>query len=419
MKNEINNRAFEHNPAPNQDKMRKEYEKYAETRHLIVNELKDRVEQILVPLHSTPTVSGRIKSFDSFFRKHLRLRNGTGKDVLITDLLGIRVICPFIEDLEPAEELIKEHFKIDEVDRKGHYTFKEFGYESTHLLITIPDEIIVKYGNPGTNIAEFQLRTILQDAWAEVEHELVYKAQFDPSGEPMKRKLAAVNASLTLADIIFQEIRSHQRKYSSELEKRRRSFYQKIEEETDELLFSGERFVESDIPIADVSGSLLASLHSDSIDDLLVNALTAHNDNCFNDAISLYSRILELNPNDTIRSTIFKHRGMAYFACSQYSEAIEDFSRALEFDEKSYKAAYYRGGARSVIKQYSLAIDDYSLSLAINPYQSFCLFRRGQAYYHVGDYIQALSDCETSIALESQNKSAVKFRNLLLDKLRM
>jgi len=235
----------------------------------------------------------------------------------------------------------------------------------------------------------------------------------------MKRKLAAVNASLSLADIIFQEIRSYQRKFSKEMDKRRESFFQKIEKSTDELLFSEEQSKKiSPLDINNVN-NIFAYNENVSIDDLLVNALSAHNQNRFNDAINQYSKILELKPNSTICSLIYKHRGMANFACSCYNEAIDDFNNAFALDNKSYKAAYYRGVVHSVLKVYSSAIDDYTLSLSINPYQSFCLFRRAQAYYHIGDYPQALSDCENSLALEPQNKSAIKFRDLLHDKLKM
>ena len=404
---------------PAQDAMREEYEKYTEIRHHIVNDLKDRIEHILVDLHSSPVVSGRLKNFSSYYGKYLHFLKTGEKKPRIMDLLGIRIICPFIEDLSVAEMLINDNFEVVETERKGHYNFKEFGYESTHLLITIPQSITDKYGYPGTDIAEIQIRTILQDAWAEVEHELVYKAEFSPFDEPMKRKLAAVNASLSLADIIFQEIRSYQRKYSRELEKRRESFFHKIEESTDELLFSEEQNEKRKAPVFNNGNTNIGSMDNISIDDLLVNALTAHNENRFNEAISQYSKILELDTSDVICSIIYKHRGMANFACSQYSEAIEDFSHSLEYDKKSYKAAYYRGVVRSVLKQYSPAIDDYTLSLSLNPYQPFCLFRRGQAFYHIGDYPQALSDCENSLALEPGNKSTAKFKELLMDKLRM
>jgi putative GTP pyrophosphokinase len=404
-------------PSPNQSALRGEFEKYLEVRQLIINELKERVDQIVDSLHSNPVVSGRLKNFSSYFGKYLQQLKSGIKSPQIMDLMGVRIICPFIEDLSAAEELINKNFNIVEVERKGHYTFKEFGYESTHLLVTIPKDLTAKHGYPGTDIVEIQIRTILQDAWAEVEHELVYKAEFSPFDEPMRRKLAAVNASLSLAAIIFQEIRSYQRKYSRELEKRRESFFNKIEESTDDLLFSEEQNKKAEIPFD--AGFGLVSLDNISIDDLLVSALTAHNQNRFSEAIEQYSKILDLKPGDEICSIIYKHRGMANFACSQYKEAVEDFNRSMEYDEKSYKSAYYRGVVRSVLKQYAAAIDDYTLSLSINPYQSFCLFRRGQAFFHIGDYPMALSDCENSLALEPGNNSAAKFRDILHEKLKM
>jgi putative GTP pyrophosphokinase len=404
--------------SPEKNNLEIEYEKFLEVRQLIVNDLRKQVEDSLTDIDSNLVVNGRIKNFPSYFSKYLRLLKTGIKDPKITDLMGVRIICPFIEDLQTAEDLIKKSFNVTEREVKGHFTFKEFGYESTHLLITIPQELIKEYGEPGTDIAEIQIRTILQDAWAEVEHELVYKAEFSPFDDPMKRKLAAVNASLSLADIIFQEIRTYQRKYSKEMNKRRNSFFQKIEESTDDLLFSTEQ-TKTASPVIESDGSLLRDTYNASIDDLLVNALTAHNESRFNEAIREYSKILELKPDNAIRSIIYKHRGMAYFACSQYNEAIDDFSSSLELDTKSYKAAYYRGVVNSVLKQYSQAIDDYTLSLTINPYQSFCLFRRGQAYYHIGDSPQALADCENSLALEPGNKSADKFKELLHEKLRM
>jgi len=409
------------NSPPEQNEIKNEYDKFAEVRYFIVNEIKEQVEHILAALDSNPVISGRIKNFASYFSKYIRLLKTGMNDPKITDLLGVRIICPFIEDLTAVENLINKNFNIIEREKKGHITFKEFGYESTHLLVAIPSSIIEKHGNPGTDIIEIQIRTILQDAWAEVEHELVYKAEFSPFDEPMKRKLAAVNASLSLADIIFQEIRSYQRKFSKEMGKRRESFFQKIEESTDELLFSSAQAAEQPNTQTEESQEphLSPENYNASIDDLLVNALSAHNKNNFNEAIRQYTKILELNPDKIICSLIYKHRGMANFACSRYKEAIEDFSSSLELDTKSYKAAYYRGVVFSVLKQYSKAIDDYTLSLSINLYQSFCLFRRGQAYYHIGDYPQALADCENSLNLEPNNNSVIKFKQLLLEKLKM
>jgi putative GTP pyrophosphokinase len=328
-----------------------------------------------------------------------------------------------------AERIIKNNYEIVEIERKGAgYSFKEFGYESTHLLVNIPHDILSSRGACGCDTAEIQLRTILQDAWAEVEHELVYKAEFTPFDEPMKRKLAAVNASLSLADTIFQEIRGYQRQLNGQLGKRRDSFYQKIEEATDALLFAGEGEEAPDMPelqevyhqhAAAANAAGAANAADGTVDDMLLNALYAHNKNRFDEAITFYSRILEMKIDDSIRSLIHKHRGMAYFAQSMYQDAIDDFSGSLEWDKKSYKAAYYRGVVWAVMQQYSQALEDFTLALQINPYQAFCLFRRGQAYYHLGDYPAALADCDASLALEPDLKGVQKLREILQGKLKM
>jgi putative GTP pyrophosphokinase len=423
---------------PDKKKLQANYEKYAGARLRITRELEFRIEEALRPLPSHILVKARAKDFQSYYRKYLKLlrmnyargsetmfggypaaAQEAGEPVKITDLIGIRVVCPFIEELSLVEETLNRNFDIVEVERKGSdQTFREFGYQSVHLLITIPGDLTEKYGGAGCDAAEIQVRTILQDAWAEVEHEIVYKAEFNPFDEPMKRKLAAVNASLALADTIFQEIRSYQRQLNGELEKRRGSFYKKVEESTDARIFA------RDAPAGPLLEAELVSpiTAGKSIDDMLLLALSAHNRSRFSEAVNLYSRILDMDPNPSITSLIYKHRGMANFAQSQYQDAIADFTTAMELDNQSYKAAYYRGIVKSVLQQYQSAIEDFTLSLSIHPYQSFCHFRRAQAYYHIEDYTEALADCESALSLWPGSPAAAsmeKFRRLVLDKLKM
>ncbi|GHU06805.1 (p)ppGpp synthetase [Spirochaetia bacterium] len=406
---------------PSQSVIKAFYEQYRTVRAAVTRDLESAIDEILRRLPSNPTVKGRVKNFDSYYKKYLKLlEKSGGQQPLITDIIGIRVICPFNEDLDSVERLIKRYFEVTETEKKGsRYSFKEFGYESTHLLFKIPETVLDKNGDCGIDVAEIQIRTILQDAWAEVEHEIVYKADFTPFDEPLKRKLAAVNANLSLADIIFQEIREYQRKFTGEQGKRRDSFFNKIEDEIDSFLYEEqppEIQAEAFAPSAVNTGS--GSHKSETIDDLLLNALSAHNNNMFPEAIGYYTRILGMEMDNPIRSLIFKHRGMAFFAQSQYEKAIDDFSKSLEFDDTSYKAAYYRGIVHSVQLHFTKAIDDYSLSLKIHPYQAFCLFRRGQAYYHLDDYPQALADCEAAIMLDGSCEPAKKFHALLLSKMK-
>ncbi|MCX7656652.1 MAG: tetratricopeptide repeat protein, partial [Treponemataceae bacterium] len=322
------------------DALKESFFQYYEQRRQVTRLLQEQLEGAFLHFSPRPTVKSRTKDFESFYKKYVRLiQNSSLVPPKITDLIGLRIVCTFIEDVQFVEDTIRKLFVIHEIERKGsQYSFKEFGYESTHVLIRIPDTILQQYGPLGCDVAEIQIRTILQDAWAEVEHELVYKAEFTPFDEPMKRKLAAVNASLSLADIIFQEIRDYQRQLNRELDRRRESFYKKVEDVTDRGIFDQEETPELKPSI------FFEGNHSrESLDDLLLDALYAHNQGNCEEAIALYTRILETKPPVTVAAVIYKHRAMAYFAESHYEKAIHDFTRALELDPKSYKAAYFRG----------------------------------------------------------------------------
>jgi len=420
---------------PNRKILHTEYEKLFPARTLAVGELEKSIEKALESLPSKPRVNGRLKSFDSYFKKLIRHHKPRRDSSRINDLIGIRIVCHFLEDLSTVEDLLKKHFNVIEVERKGgDHTYREFGYESIHLMITIPERILKKFNIPGEETAEVQIRTILQDAWAEVEHELIYKAEFTPFDDPLRRKLAAINASLSLADIIFQEIRSYQQELNGELGKRRFTFFRKIEESTDAIFFPGELTViaeEIDInhsgnspELQENSGDddkideVFNAPSSDSIDDLLLEALSAHNKNNLQEAISVYTHILEMDPSEEIKALIFQHRGMAHFARSHYEEAIQDFSETQKLDEKAYKASYYEGIVCSVLARYSGALEAFNRSLEINPYQPYCLFRRAQVFFHLEDYPHALSDCEAALSLENF-EAAIKFKELVMSKLKM
>jgi putative GTP pyrophosphokinase len=383
----------------------------------LTRDLAGLVETCVSPLSSHCTVLGRVKSFDSYFKKYLRYLESSPADctvIRIPDKIGIRIICQFMEDRVSAEEAVKKVFEVVEVERKGaNQSFNEFGYDSFHILIKLPEALRQKHKAFDDEVAEIQIRTILQQAWSEVEHELVYKAEFTPFGAQMRRKLAAVNGSLSLADIVFQEIRSYQKQLHGELSKRRESFFRMMEKSSDSLLFDDEAAADSG------AVSFPAMLDSGEIDDMLLNALYAHNKGMFDDAVRFYSKIIALEPETKTAALIYKHRGMAYFAQSLYDEARADFSKAFEIDTASYKSLYYHGMVNSVTRHYQAAIDDYTQSLQLYPYQGFCLYRRAQAYYHLEDYAEALADCEAALAMDPKITAASRLKELCQNKLKM
>ncbi|HEY9053882.1 MAG TPA: hypothetical protein VIO60_03585, partial [Rectinemataceae bacterium] len=354
------------------------------------------VEKALSGKGIKPTLKGRIKEFDSYYAKKLRLLKKAWKDrsgpLPVNDMLAIRVICPFMGDLAAAEAALAASFVIEEIERKGaERSFREFGYESIHLLARIPEPLKSLCPHLERDVVEIQLRTILQEAWAEVEHELVYKAEFTPFDEPMRRKLAALNANLTLSDIIFQEILEYQKRLNTELGRRTDAFNKRIErayEEGEQESGSADQahgsgfpepgsqaddpkaagFVEpgEDVwnqgeqdsseedsrigmraPKPDDEASAFGSF---GMDGMLLAALEAHNKADFAEAVRIYGLILDQNPEKEIASVVYKHRGMARFAQSLYREAVEDFSSCLALDPDCYKALYYRGVVKGIME---------------------------------------------------------------------
>jgi ppGpp synthetase/RelA/SpoT-type nucleotidyltranferase len=402
---------------PNRDHLAQQYESYSHDFKVLLERLEQKLKSCIA-VSSVPTYKARVKGFNSYYRKLLRLQpSGAANETdlpVITDIIGIRIICAFLEDLTQVEKILQANFSVYEVERKGaDRTFREFGYESTHVLLAIPPELKDGLNLPKNLIFEIQVRTILQDAWAEVEHELVYKSEFSPFDLPLKRKLASINASLSLADIIFQEIRDYQNKLNRELDKRRGSFYQQADTESDLFLKDTQP-----VPVvATASMNTEASPYvQGTIDDMILDAIEAHNAGNLERAIAIYSCILDAKPNNVVLSIMYKHRGMAYFAQSKYQEALSDFVHSAEANPENFRAYYYIGIVQAVMGKESEAVESFSHSLELNLYQPYVFFRRAQAYYHLGMYTEALHDLDTAVSLGYQKDDEKKLRLLIARK---
>jgi ppGpp synthetase/RelA/SpoT-type nucleotidyltranferase len=389
---------------PHKDEIKKTYESY----NVVLTEILQKVEAKLkktIKLASMPTYKSRIKSFNSYYRKVLRLKaeevSNRGKLVELTDMMGIRVICAFLEDLHDVEQQVRDNFVVKEVEYKGSGdNFREFGYESIHVLIKIPADCMPEKCEveiPSGLVCEIQIRTILQDAWAEVEHELIYKTEFTPFDMPLRRKLASINASLSLADTIFQEIRDYQKQFQLETSARRESFYEKVDDSTSEFSETEKAAKNSETKeIGKVSPFMRGT-----IDDMLLDAIHAHNAGEMEKAIIIYTQILESKPvpADIVLSVVFKHRGMAYFASNDYANALSDFQSSVNYDPNGFRSYYYMGIVYCVQGAFDKAVEAFSKSLEINEFQSHTRYRRAVAYSKIGEDSKALEDLSAAEAM--------------------
>jgi len=386
---------------PNRKVLQHQYEADRRIYELVLQELIQRFRPWLDAEDLHPGIKVRVKSFQSWFEKVLRkIRHGVAPEsVQIHDVLGLRVVCPFLEDVRKIEDLIRGHFEVLEEERKGApQSFKEFGYASTHFLVALPQDLVDGLALSAPPPCEIQVRTILQDAWAEVEHELIYKSKFLPFDQPLKRKMAALNANLTLSDIIFQEIREYQRQLNHELEKRRSNFLDRFKSPG---VDAGEP--EKDEHHADV----------ENLDQALLDALAAHNRKKYKRAINLYSAILRQGPQAFIQSLVLSHRGMAYFSESLYENALDDFDRAITCDPQNAKAFFYRGTVREELDDHEMAVADFTQSLHLVPYQFDPLLARAISQGQLGNWDEALLDCDAALDLIPDDPQALEIRGQL------
>ncbi|MEN8686853.1 MAG: (p)ppGpp synthetase, partial [Desulfuromonadales bacterium] len=220
----MNNASSAHLRLPERSKAKALYEKQLPAHKAALQQLAQAIRMLLEQQGLTPAIKFRVKSFEAYFDK-LRKQNranGSHRIVTINDFFGLRIVCPFLEDVETVSSLIVNNFDLLETESKAsQHSFREFGYDSVHHTIRIATQQRGRLLPGVKRVCEIQLRTILQDAWAEVEHELVYKSDISLPNQSIRRKLASLNATLTLSDLIFQEIRDYQKEIRRHGRKRR------------------------------------------------------------------------------------------------------------------------------------------------------------------------------------------------------
>lgn len=162
-------------------------------------------------------VETRTKGVDSLVEKACK----TSGDVFkyqdpqheITDAVGARVMVPLVTDVEPVRSAISRRFIVEEEsDRgEGEGTADVPGYRSLHLLVRLGDADLARreFADFGDMIVEVQVRTILQHAWASLQHDLGYKAERPPS-PAVRRRITALAGLLELADREFVGVKQQQ-----------------------------------------------------------------------------------------------------------------------------------------------------------------------------------------------------------------
>ncbi|MDY5786545.1 GTP pyrophosphokinase family protein [Corynebacterium sp.] len=154
----------------------------------------------------------RIKSWPSLKAKARKVRDGAPvypdpwND--IRDIIGARITVLHSTEIPAVLKLLADSFEVlRSVDKaKETRVSGTFGYGSHHLILKVTEETESLESYAGT-VFEVQVRTILQHAWAEFEHDIRYKRANGGTADPQVDRAFALAAGLIeLADQQFDQI---------------------------------------------------------------------------------------------------------------------------------------------------------------------------------------------------------------------
>lgn len=163
-------------------------------------------------------VEGRVKDRDEcvkkFSRKYRTKLETVGKEYQIidhiTDIIGVRAVCLYEDDIEKIKDLLVDHFDVFDITDKIaqiENTENSFGYKGLHLDLKLNKKrkSLPEYSNFGEFAFEIQIRTIIQDSWSVLDHKIKYKKSIPNS---LKRRINSLAALFEVADREFREIRN-------------------------------------------------------------------------------------------------------------------------------------------------------------------------------------------------------------------
>lgn len=187
------------------DKEKNRFEQYSES---LKSLLKTLIENEGVSIH---TLEVRVKERQSLEQKIAR--KSKYKNISeITDIVGVRVITHYSNDVDKIAEIIEREFLIDwdnSIDKRKTIEHDRFGYLSLHYIISHIKKrcSLAEYSNHKKLKAEVQIRSILQHAWAEIEHDIGYKSNIGLPAD-LRRKFSRLAGLLEIADNEFMQIKS-------------------------------------------------------------------------------------------------------------------------------------------------------------------------------------------------------------------
>lgn len=166
------------------------------------------------------SIGHRVKTRASLAEKIDRKNGKYSKLEDITDIAGVRVITYYSEDVDCVADIIESEFDVDRInsiDKRAALEPDKFGYCSVHYVVKMSSERLAlrEFQMYQGMSCEIQIRSVLQHAWAEIEHDTGYKSE-KPIPRELRRSFSRIAGLLEIADKEFNTIRRELSEYKKE-----------------------------------------------------------------------------------------------------------------------------------------------------------------------------------------------------------
>jgi putative GTP pyrophosphokinase len=179
--------------------------------------IKELLHAADIRVHS---VRHRIKTKESLQRKVGRKDASYEGLADIHDLLGVRVITLFPDEVDRVANVIESEFSLDLENSVDKRTLDpdRFGYLSLHYVASLNNDRaqLTEHERFNGILFEIQIRSILQHVWAEIEHDLGYHVAGAIPGS-FRRRFSRLAGLLEIADDEFQTLRNEITTYKEDL----------------------------------------------------------------------------------------------------------------------------------------------------------------------------------------------------------
>lgn len=165
----------------------------------------------LLKLHNANfiSVTARTKELSIFLKKATSSKYQKPTEEIF-DISAARIICPVTSDVIKITDIINQSFKIipeHTIDKGEELGIDRIGYQSRHFVCEFTTErcALPEFNDYSGMRFEIQLRTIIQHAWAEFNHDRNYKfSGLLPA--PIRRRINIIAGILELVDREFDNL---------------------------------------------------------------------------------------------------------------------------------------------------------------------------------------------------------------------